>query len=213
MMQGLITFEGIDGCGKTTQLRLAVDWLREMGCAVCATREPGGTPLGGKIRELLLSGEEVPVPEAELLLFLADRAQHVRRTILPALQADQLVLCDRYSDSTRAYQMAARRLGHAQDLSPLIAFAECGVTPALTLWFDLPPAQAFARMRGREQSGAEGTRLDREHAAFHAAVAAAFARLHAECPARIQRIDAQGTIEQVQQRVRAALRAWLEARP
>ncbi|RMH62628.1 MAG: dTMP kinase [Zetaproteobacteria bacterium] len=210
-MRGLITFEGIDGCGKTTQLAHTEAWLRARGITLCTTREPGATPLGATLRTLLLEGSKAPVPEAELLLFLADRAQHVRQIIQPALARGALVLCDRYSDSTRAYQMAARRLG-GDAMDALLAFAECGVRPALTLWFDVPLELAIERMRKRERAGQHGTRLDREQRAFHRAVADAFARLHAQEPERIRRIHAVGDVAQVQQQVRAVLGAWLEGK-
>jgi len=127
----LITFEGVDGCGKSTQLQRAAAWLRMRGCEVVTTFEPGDTALGKSLRGLLLGGDAMPVAEAELLLFLADRAQHVREVIRPALTSGAWVLCDRYSDSTLAYQLAARRLDDgACDLEPMLAFAECGVRPS-----------------------------------------------------------------------------------
>ncbi|HXH72127.1 MAG TPA: dTMP kinase [Mariprofundaceae bacterium] len=205
-----ITFEGVDGCGKTTQQRLTADWLRSQGFDVCATREPGDTPLGAKIRELLLSGEFVPVPESELLLFLADRAQHVREVIAPALASGAWVLCDRFTDSTLAYQLAARKLAkHADGLDALLAFAECGIQPNLTLWFDLPVPMALQRMRQRHAMGEASTRLDEEALSFHEAVAAGFASLQSAEPQRIRRIDAMATVENVQEAVRADLMAAL----
>jgi len=201
-----ITFEGVDGCGKTTQQRLTADWLLSQGIELCATREPGDTSLGAKIRELLLSGEFVPVPEAELLLFLADRAQHVQEVIAPALSRGAWVLCDRFTDSTLAYQLAARRLVEsATDLKSMLAFAECGQRPDLTIWFDLPPVLALQRMRHRHAKGEASTRLDEEALSFHEAVAAGFASLHAAEPQRIRRIDATAAAENVQAAVRAEL--------
>lgn len=205
MMHRFITFEGIDGCGKTTQLQRTADWLTSQGYEVSVTREPGDTPLGAEIRHLLLAGEYAPVAEAELLLFLADRAQHVRQYIQPALAAGQVVLCDRYTDSTRAYQMAARRLADGADLSALLAFAECGLQPGLTLWFDLSLAEASRRMQQREAGGAQATRLDQERQVFHQRVATAFADLQRQQPQRIQRVDAAAPIEEVQQQVRTVL--------
>jgi dTMP kinase len=150
----LISFEGVDGCGKSTQLKRAADWLSAQGQDVVTTFEPGDTTLGAEIRRLLLAGEFVPVPEAELLLFLADRAQHVQQLIRPALERGAWVLCDRYSDSTLAYQLAARKLGQgAANLKEMLAFAECGVSPALTLWFDVPVSEALKRMQKRVEAG------------------------------------------------------------
>ncbi len=203
-----ITFEGVDGSGKTTQLKRAADWLREQGMEVVETREPGDTPLGRGIRHLLLHATDAPVPEAELLLFLADRAQHVRKVIAPALARGAVVLCDRYSDSTLAYQMAGRGLD-ADAALPAVRLAEAGVRPDLTLWFDLPVREALMRMRQREQTGEAATRMDGERASFHEAVRAGFARLARREPARIRRVDATGDEHTVQQRVRAVLASAL----
>lgn len=205
-----ITFEGVDGCGKTTQQSLTAEWLREQGHTVVTTREPGDTPLGARIRELLLAGEFVPVPETELLLFLADRAQHVHEVIKPALAGGAWVLCDRFTDSTHAYQLAARRLSQfSDDLDRMLAYAECGVRPELTLWFDLPASEALQRIRQRQAMGVTSTRLDEEALSFHKAVAAAFAALHAQQGERIIRIDASGSVGSVQSAVRDAMRSAL----
>ncbi len=213
MNHRFITFEGIDGCGKTTQLQCTAAWLKSQGYEVSVTREPGDTPLGAEIRHLLLAGEHVPVAEAELLLFLADRAQHVREYIQPALAAGQVVLCDRYTDSTRAYQMAARRLvDEACDLEALLDFAECGVRPGLTLWFDLSLDEALQRMQRREAAGEQATRLDQERQGFHQRVAGAFAELQRQQSQRIRRVDAAASIEEVQQQVRTLLSLHLAGR-
>jgi len=204
----LITFEGVDGCGKSTQLKLAAAWLKARGEEVVTTFEPGDTALGREIRSLLLNGEFVPVAEAELLLFLADRAQHVREMILPALESGAWVLCDRYSDSTLAYQLAARKLaGASADLSGMLNFAECGVIPALTLWFDLPVSMAAERMKKRAEAGEKSTRLDDEAISFHQRVAAAFAeQCKDDDQGRIVRIDASRDIQGVQDSVSNALK-------
>ncbi|MDX8402145.1 MAG: dTMP kinase [Mariprofundaceae bacterium] len=205
-----ITFEGIDGCGKTTQLRLLADWLRhEAGLDVVSTREPGGTPLGAEIRRLLLDADRfgTPVPESELLLFLADRAQHVRRVIQPALASYRWVLCDRFSDSTRAYQLAARGLAGRAGIDPLLDFATCGVQPDLTLWFDLPPETALTRVQARTRTGGPGNRIDAEAIDFHRRVAASFAAIAAREPGRVIRIDAEGDAEEVALRVRRAVQS------
>ncbi|MDX8391232.1 MAG: dTMP kinase [Mariprofundaceae bacterium] len=199
-----ITFEGIDGCGKTTQRKLTANWLREHDYDVLETFEPGDTALGAEIRSLLLSGEHVPVPEAELLLFLADRTQHVREVIQPALKRGAVVLCDRFSDSTRAYQLAGRALDAAV-LEQLLKAAEMGFSPALTLWFELPVKDALNRMRGRAASGETATRLDEEQQSFHQRVSDAFATIFEQEPSRLRRIDAAASVESVQQQVRQIL--------
>jgi dTMP kinase len=162
--------------------------------------------LGAEIRRLLLAGEFVPVAETELLLFLADRAQHVQQVIKPALERGMWVLCDRYSDSTLAYQLAARKLGEAAvNLKEMLAFAECGVTPALTLWFDVPVSEAMKRMQKRVEAGEKSTRLDDEAVSFHQRVATAFADQYQNAPERIQRIDAGLNMDDVEKQVKAVL--------
>jgi len=202
----LITFEGVDGCGKSTQLKRAAAWLGEQGCDVLMTFEPGDTALGKEIRHLLLAGEFVPVPEAELLLFLADRAQHVREVIQPALASGAWVLCDRYSDSTLAYQLAARKLDHGlANMESMLAFAECGVRPELTFWFDVPVNEAMRRMQERAEAGEKPTRLDDEAAVFHERVAMAFGAQYQSCGERLVRIDAKLDMDGVAEQVNAVL--------
>ncbi|ATX82091.1 thymidylate kinase [Mariprofundus ferrinatatus] len=205
-MNRLITFEGVDGCGKSTQLALAAKALKSQGEKVVTTFEPGDTPMGKKIRKLLLSGKYVPVPEAELLLFLADRAQHVCEVIQPALASGAWVLCDRYSDSTLAYQLAARKLGsRTVNIREMLTFAECRVAPAMTLWFDLPVDVAAERMKKRMAAGEKSTRLDDEALSFHQRVSAAFASQFEADASRIVRIDASHDIEAVRIQVETAL--------
>jgi dTMP kinase len=199
-----ITFEGIDGCGKTTQLRLTSAWLRQQGMDVLETFEPGDTALGAKIRSLLLGGKHVPAAETELLLFLADRTQHVREVIQPALDRGALVLCDRYTDSTRAYQLAGRALD-AGVLESMLHMAELGASPHLTLWFDLPVDAALQRMCHRAAGGEVATRLDGEEHDFHERVREGFCSIAAAQPERVQRIDANADVEAVQQQVRRVL--------
>lgn len=204
-MNRLITFEGVDGCGKSTQLAKVAAWLRSEQCHVVETFEPGDTQLGAALRKLLLGDEYLPVAETELLLFLADRAQHVREVVAPALQAGSWVLCDRYSDSTMAYQLAARKL-RGVELEPMLRFAECGVRPALTLWFDLPVTVAAKRMKMRCQSGEKATRLDSEAISFHQRVADAFAAQYEnDDSGRVVRIDARGDIAAVFMQVKSVL--------
>jgi len=207
----LITFEGVDGCGKSTQLSRAAAYLRDQGCDVVTTFEPGDTGLGKEIRRLLLAGEFVPVAEAELLLFLADRAQHVQEVIKPALASGAWVLCDRFSDSTLAYQLAARQLDDGvsvdciTNLKEMLAFAECGVRPALTLWFDVTVDEAMRRMQKRAEAGEKSTRLDDETVSFHQRVAVAFAQQYLDAPERIFRVDAAQGMDAVEGQVRKLL--------
>ncbi len=200
-----ITFEGGDGSGKSTQLALTVRWLESQGIEVLQTFEPGDSPLGKEIRHLLLSGEHVPVAEAELLLFLADRAQHVQTVIKPALAAGKWVVCDRYTDSTLAYQLAGRALEDTAQLRAMLAWAECGLSPDVTIWLDLPVEDAAARMRGRQKVGEAANRLDKEQAAFHQAVYAAFDGIQRENPRRVRRIDARQSVESVQADIQKVL--------
>lgn len=204
MKPRFITFEGGDGCGKSTQIRLAADWLKSLGGDVLTTFEPGDHSLGADIRSILLSGTHTPVPEAELLLFLADRAQHMRELILPALNKGQWVLCDRFTDSTLAYQMAGRQLD-AENMQGLVDFAEMGMRPALTLWVDLPVREALARTRSRAAGGEETTRMDEEALSFHERVRDGFESLCRQSPERIFRVDAHGEVDAVQQRVRTVI--------
>ncbi|MDQ6976164.1 MAG: dTMP kinase [Mariprofundaceae bacterium] len=193
-----ITFEGGDGVGKTTQIKLTADYLIARGIDICCTREPGATDLGVEIRALLLSARFSPVPEAELFLFLADRAQHVSTCIVPALAAGRWVLCDRYSDSTLAYQLAARRLVTQNNrLQSMLDFAELGVKPDTTLWFDLPPQQALERLQQRSETP---NRLDAESMAFHQGVYDGFLEIAKKTP-RIHRIDATQGIKSIQQHI------------
>ena len=204
----LITFEGGDGSGKTTQLQLTVTWLKSQGKDVLQTFEPGDTPLGKELRKLLLSGEFVPAAQAELLLFLADRAQHVRDVIRPAIDAGKWVVCDRYSDSTLAYQLAGRKLTDNAELRAMLKWAECGVSPDTTIWLDLSVEDAAIRMASRQAGGEAANRLDNEKQGFHQSVYAAFDKIAKENPARVQRINANQDIDAVQadiQRVLSAL--------
>jgi dTMP kinase len=182
-----LTFEGIEGSGKTTQLGRLAAHLAAKGVPHLVTREPGGTPLADEIRRLLLSPREERVfPETELLLYEAARAQHVRGVILPAMAMGRAVLCDRFSDATTAYQGHARNLG-AEIVERLNGFAAGGLSPDLTLLFDLPPEAGFARIKGR---GRAADRIEGESLAFHRAVREGYLRLLESRPSRFVRIDA-----------------------
>jgi dTMP kinase len=203
----LITIEGIDGSGKTTQARLLGAWLKEQGHAVTLTREPGGTPLGERVRALVLHPGDADVSDrAELLLYLADRAQHVAEVVRPALAAGQLVISERYTDSTVAYQGAGRSFPR-EWIGELNRFATDGLIPDLTIVLDVPPATGDAR-RQRPPD-----RLEGEKAEFHQRVAEEFRRLAREEPARVQLVEATGDVDDVHRRVVELVRAYLEAHP
>jgi dTMP kinase len=210
LASAFITFEGIDGCGKSTQLRMLASELRLRGQEVVVTREPGGTPLGVRIRQLLLDSEEQVDPLAELLLYAADRAQHVRTHVRPALDSGHIVLSDRYADATVAYQGAGR--GFPDELvSELVALATGGLMPHLTLIFDLPVDESQRRQERRTSKGHKQDRLDAEDAAFHTRVRDAYLRIAAAEPERVRVIDASGSVQETQVLVMRAVMPFLES--
>lgn len=182
-----VTFEGTEGAGKTTQIRRVSDALRDKGILHLVTREPGGTPLADEIRALILSPrDEAVAPEAELLLYEAARAQHVRSIILPALAAGTPVLCDRFIDATVAYQGAARKLP-PDAISWLNGFAAGGAIPDLTILFDVDPAIGATRAARR---GGGPDRIESESRAFHDAVRIGYLDIAKAHPGRISVVDA-----------------------
>jgi len=193
-----ITFEGIDGSGKTTQMRLLAERLRAEGCDVFETVEPGGTAVGQQIRRILLDSANQDLrPTTELLLYFASRAQNVEQCILPALQAGKIVLCDRFTDSTVAYQGYARGLG-AETVTALDRIACQGLTPDLTLLIDVDVEAAFMRMRTRNVSGpVNETRLDDESQEFHFKVRDAYLAIARQHVGRFRVIDGRGAPEEV----------------
>ena len=204
-----VTLEGPDGSGKTTQLRLLADWVRSRGYPLLVTREPGGTHIGEDIRDLLHDCEHVEMsPYAEILLYSASRAQLVAQMIRPTLQAGKIVLCDRYFDSTYAYQGYGRGLP-LDALQSITEFAVQGLKPDLTLYLDVP---ADVGLRRREQSGEALNRLDREAVAFHERVRMGYLELVAAEPDRWRVVDAAGSIETVQQQLRALMQIALAGR-
>ncbi|MFS8868127.1 dTMP kinase [Synechococcus sp. H65.1] len=211
-----ITLEGGEGVGKTTQQTLLAQRLTLEGYACLCTREPGGTALGRALRELLLHGDPI-TPLAELLLYAADRAEHVQRCILPALAAGQVVLCDRFTDSTLAYQGYGRGLD-LEKIRQLNHLATGGLQPHLTLWLDLPPEVGLARSRQRRVAitrspQSEADKLEREHLEFHRRVYRGFQALAAEFPQRIVRIPGEGSPAEVATRIWAAVRPRLPKAP
>ena len=200
MRAPFVTFEGIEGSGKTTQLGLLSELLAGKGIPHIVTREPGGTPLSDQIRVLLLSPREERVfPETELLLYEAARAQHVRTVILPALSSGKAVLSDRFSDATTAYQGFSRGIDAAR-IEGLNAFASGGLVPDLTFLFDIDPEDGFLRIHGR---GRPPDRIESETIEFHRKVRKGYLRLQAEHPDRIVRIDGGQPADEVFRCVRA----------
>lgn len=218
-----LTFEGIDGCGKSTQAGLLAQWLQQRGYAVVRTREPGGTPLGAELRRLLLAGrrggsggsrdaadqaggdveELAPSPLAEMLLMAADRAQHVAHVIRPALAAGRIVISDRYVDSSLAYQAAALGLPEA-DVRMVNDVATGGLYPHLTLLLDLEPERAY------ERAGETPDRIEERGLAFQRRVRDAYHRLAGREPERWVVLDVAGrSVEEVHGLVTAAVQERL----
>ena len=195
-----ITFEGIDGSGKSTQLRLLAAHLRARGSDVITTREPGGTELGRQLREAFLETHEKVAPMAELLAFAADRAQHVEYFIKPALAEGKVVISDRYADATFAYQGAGRGFP-ADKVNQVIALATGGLKPDLTLFFDIPVEMAINRMSDRAESEAKANRMDAETAEFYHRVRDAYLTIAAAEPERFIIVDASGSVEEIQGKV------------
>jgi dTMP kinase len=211
-----ITFEGIDGSGKTTQLRLLGNFLKANGCDLLLTREPGGTTLGLRLRAALLDAAEEVDPLTELLVFAADRAQHVRRQLRPALENGQVVISDRYADATVAYQGAGR--GFSPELiAQIVQLATEGLKPELTLLFDLTIEESTSRTarrsNGKTAHGRPGPdRLDIEKSDFHARVRDAYLQIALAEPERVKLIDTSGPVESTQEQVKDIIVPFLHQR-
>ena len=205
-----ITFEGPEGSGKTTQIQMLAEWLQGQGYGVITTREPGGTRIGNGIRSLLLDIDHTEMtPRTETLLFNAARAQIVHEVIRPALQSGQIILCDRFADSTLAYQ----GYGYGQDqseLGQLIRYATGGLTPDLTLYLDVKPEVGLARKQSAPVR--EWNRLDARAVAFHRAVEAGYRALIAAEPQRWQVIKSDGPAQTVHRAIVAAVKDRLSLR-
>jgi dTMP kinase len=200
----LITFEGIEGSGKSTQVALLERFLLARGADVVTTREPGGTRLGERVRDILLDPQSDPVPLSELFLLEAARAQLVATVVAPAQAAGRIVVSDRFADSSAAYQGSARELG-VEVVAALNRIA-CGtVRPDRTLVLDLPVEVALARARSRHTTTAGNRRFEDEALAFHHQVAAGYRELAARETERVRLVDASGAPHQVHERVLAAL--------
>jgi dTMP kinase len=207
----LISFEGLDGAGKTTQMQLLEQWLAEHHIPYLRTREPGGTPLGVEIRHLLFGRPDLVItPLAEAFLFQADRAQHFITVILPALEAGTLVITDRCFDSSIAYQGAARGVG-VELVEQLSLLATQGHVPDLTILLDLDPALVHQRTDvDDDQSGREGqSRFDKETEQFHQRLRQAFLLLARKYPERIKVIDASQPPERIHQEIVALAESLL----
>lgn len=195
-----ITLEGIEGSGKTSQIKKMAVFLENRGHPYLLTREPGGTRIGRRIRQVLLDPESSDLnPVAELLLYNADRVQHVHAVILPALAAGKIVICDRYVDATRAYQGVARRLDIAL-VETLHRLAVDNLKPDLTFLLDLPPEEGLRRAWAQIDSGARSnreTRFEQEALAFHNRVREGYLRLAADEPDRFVIINAAVSMEEV----------------
>jgi len=204
-----LSFEGGEGCGKSTQIQLLAGRLRELGREVLLTREPGGTPVGEEIRHILQHSEQAHdlVPEAELLLFAASRSQLVRRVIEPALARGQIVLSDRFLDSTTVYQGVARQLDSAT-VELINRFAVADRLPDLTIYLRVEPAIAQARQaeRERQQPGRPADRMESQPLAFHAAVDEGYRKLAEREPERLQTISGEGTPTEVFEKICQLLR-------
>ena len=200
-----LSFEGIDGCGKTTQLQGMASRLRKAGCEPVIAQEPGGTRLGREIRALLLdsaNAELRPIPE--LLLYFASRAQNIAEVIEPALEAGRVVLCDRFTDATAAYQGYGRGLG-LEAVRRVEEVACRGVEPDLTLWLDIDPEVGVVRARRRNGAcSADENRMEQEDIEFYAKVRQGYTAIHQAEPRRVRRIDAAGSVEDVARRIDAA---------
>ena len=193
-----ISFEGIDGAGKSTHIQAVADWFRARGADVQLSREPGGTPLAETLRDLVLSRPMGPM--TKVLMIFAGRCDHVETVVKPALAAGKTLLCDRFTDASFAYQGGGRGLPLSV-LEPLADWVQQGTEPELTLWFDLPSEQAAARRAGAR----EADRIEQQDLDFFERVRAAYAARAAKAPGRIVRIDASGTVEAVGAQVLAVL--------
>ena len=203
-----ISFEGSEGCGKSTQIGRLASRLREAGREVVQLREPGGTPIGEKIRDLLQYDESASAmtPEAELLLFAASRAQLVREVIRPAIDRGAVVLCDRFLDSTTVYQGVARALD-PKEVAMINGFAVGGTLPDMTILLDLDAAEGRRRAASRK---GPADRMERENEAFYEAVRQGYLKLASGHSSRFTVIDASGDIDAVEASIAKALGAHFQ---
>lgn len=206
----LIVFEGVEGCGKTSQIQLCCQWLQSLGISVVVTREPGGTQLGLDLRRLLLEkSEDKPVAEVtELLLYAADRSQHVEQELKPNLAAGKYILCDRYTDSTIAYQGYGRGLNIGL-INQLNYIATGGLESDVTIWLDVDVEVGLSR-KSKDVALQRLDRIEQETIAFHHRVQQGYATLAASHPSRIVRVDGSLSKQAVQQVIQEILRGHLQ---
>lgn len=197
-MKGLfITIEGTDGAGKSTQIELLTEYLSKKGRDVLVTREPGGTPIGEKIREIILDTENSEMSDiTEAMLYAASRAQHVNEKIKPALLEGKIVICDRFVDSSIAYQSSARGISR-ELIEDINKYAVCGITPDITLYFDITPEEGIKRKKNMH----ELDRIEKEKEDFHKRVYDGYQNLLKLYPERIKRVDASKSISDVHKQV------------
>jgi len=212
-MARFITFEGIEGSGKTTQIQMLSNWLEERGVEHLLTREPGGTPIGDKIRRIVLDPAHGGITAScELLLYTAARAQHIEQVIRPALEDGRLVLCDRFKDATIAYQGFGRGLPLDLVLG-LHEFDVLSLKPDLTLLFDIDARLALGRARQRDTAKAsDQNRFELEGVDFHQRVRTGYLEIAGSEPDRFLVIDARGSVAEVHQRVVSEVQRYLETR-
>ncbi len=216
-----ITFEGLDGSGKTTQLKRLAGWLESQGRVVTTLRQPGGTALGDRVRGILLDSKSEaalgPIaPLAEMALMFSDRAQSIAEVILPALERGEVVLCDRYTDSSEAYQGAGRGLGSQRILAMHGAVCN-GLQPELTVLLLPDLATSLRRARHRnlqhaEQFGTDENRFEREGDAFYQRIHAAYEAIAAREPKRVIEIRSNGSVDEIERAVREIVNARLAVR-
>lgn len=207
-----ITFEGGEGSGKTTQIRLLAEYLRGLGYEVVLTKEPGGCPIADKIRAILLDAESKEMDwVTELLLFSASRSQHVAEVIKPALKAGFVVLCDRYADSSFAYQVEGRGLSN-EVFQQLTQIATGGLKPEVTFLLDIPVEVGINRALARMADCTKEARFEQEMTAFHTKVHAGFKKLVEQEPERFRVINANRGIDEIQAELKAAVINLLEGR-
>ena len=203
-----ITVEGTDGSGKSTQIDMLMKYQREKKADVIFTREPGGTAISEKIREIILDINNTGMTGmTEALLYAAARSQHVEEKIIPAVNSGKIVICDRFVDSSIAYQGAARGLGTGR-IMEINSFALCGIMPDMTLFFDLPPEKGILRKKNEH----ELDRLEAEKIDFHKKVYAGYKKLCKDYPERIEVIDADDTVENVHNNVIEAVDRLLKGK-
>ncbi len=197
-----VTFEGCDGCGKSTQLKLLSEYLTKNGVPHIFTREPGGGKISEAIREILLNGKNAEMTdECEALLYSASRMQHLADRVIPALDEGKLVICDRYVDSSLAYQAYARGLGE-EFIENINKLALTKYAPDTTILIDLTPSQAFARKKGAD----ENDRLEQAGMAFHNRVYEGYQRVAEKYPERVVRIDGNQTPTEIFEQVLCVLK-------